>query len=240
VLSQKGWVRAAKGHEIDAAALNYKAGDSYLSAAKGKTNQPAIFLDSTGRTYALMAHSLPSARGQGEPITGRVNPAPGASFVSVLMGSEDKQYVFASSAGYGFVVPLKELITKNKAGKAVLKLPEGATVVSPSVVENKETDLLVSVTSAGHLLVFPVSELPELNRGKGNKIINIPSKLFKAGEEYMQAIVVVPEGKAVRCNSGKRHLTLKAKDLEIYKGERGRRGNKLPRGFRAIDSLEVG
>ncbi len=240
VLSKKGWVRAAKGHEVDPVALNYKSGDGYLSAAQGRSNQQAIFLDSTGRTYALAAHSLPSARGQGEPVTGRVKPPAGAQFDAVLMGQDEQLYVFASSAGYGFVVPFKELVTKNRSGKAVLRVPTNAGVIKPARVINLQTDSLVAVSSAGHLLTFPVRELPVLNKGKGNKIINIPSKLLASGEESMQAIAVVPEGGELTLYAGKRHLTLKPKDLAAYAGERGRRGNKLPRGFRNIDSVESG
>ncbi|OGT29943.1 MAG: DNA topoisomerase IV subunit A [Gammaproteobacteria bacterium RIFCSPHIGHO2_12_FULL_35_23] len=239
VLSKQGWIRAAKGHEVDAEGLSYKAGDSFLSVALGRTNQQAVFIDSTGRTYSLPAHSLPSARGQGEPLSGRTNPPAGANFIATLMGEDEQQYVLASTAGYGFIVSLKELFCKNRNGKAVLKVPEKSSVIMPALIRSFETDSLIAISNEGHMLMFPVKGLPVLNKGKGNKIINIPTKLFTSGEEFLQALTVVPEGKSLTFYSGKRALTLKYKDLQAYQGERGRRGNKLPRGVRNIDLLEV-
>ena len=195
---------------------------------------PLFFIDSTGRAYALAAHSLPSARGQGEPITGRVTPPAGSTFKGVMMGDEKQLFVLASSAGYGFVCPFGETITKNRNGKAVLKAPNHSVCLSPQAVDNIKTDLLVMVSNIGRMLVFPVKELPQLNKGKGNKMLNIPTKALAGGEECMQGFVVISEKGSVTIHSGKRHITLKAKDLEHYQGERGRRGNKLPRGFQKV------
>ncbi|VAX10985.1 Topoisomerase IV subunit A [hydrothermal vent metagenome] len=239
VLSEKGWARAAKGHEIDPAGLNYKSGDGYLDSARLRSNQPVLFIDSTGRSYSLLAHLLPSARSQGEPLTGRLNPVSGATFVAVLGGDLERWHLMASDAGYGFLVQLKELQSKNKAGKVVLSLPKGACVMHPVPVADPATDNLVAITNEGRMLVFPVSELPALARGKGNKIIGIPPKRVLAREEFMVAIAAVPSGGQLTAYSGKRYITLKAKDLEYYQGERGRRGNKLPRGFQRVDRVEV-
>ena len=239
VLSEKGWVRAAKGHEIDPAGLNYKAGDGFRGAVRLRSNQPVIFLDSTGRSYSLPAHTLPSARGQGEPLTGRFSPPAGAEFVAVLGGDPEQRWLLASDAGYGFVTRAKNLLANKKGGKAVLTLPKGARVLPAQPVTDPDTDRVVAVTSAGRMLVIPVSDLPEMARGKGNKIIGIPGKKVEAREEYLVAVAVVPEGARVRLLSGKRHLNLKAADLNAYEGERGRRGNKLPRGFQKVDALEV-
>ncbi|WP_455203535.1 DNA topoisomerase IV subunit A [Kaarinaea lacus] len=239
VLSQKGWVRAAKGHEVDPSALSYKSGDGYKASALGRSNQLAIFMDSSGRAYSVPGHTLPSARGQGEPITGRVNPPPGASFVGVMMGAPDVLHLFASDAGYGFIGKLGDIVTKNKAGKAVLNVPNGAKVLSPSPVSSMETDQVVAITNQGRMLIIPVAELPTLGKGKGIKIIGIPSAKVASREEYVAAIVCVPEGKSIKVFSGKRHVTLKAEDLEHYKGERGRRGLKLPRGLQKVDDVVV-
>ena len=238
VLSEKGWVRSAKGHEIDAAGLNYKSGDSYLDSALMRSNQQAVFLDSTGRSYALQAHTLPSARGQGEPLTGRLSPPSGARFVSVLGGDPEQWYLLASDAGYGFRVQLKDLIANKKGGKAALNVPKHAGVLIPASIESEE-DRLVAITSDGRMLTFPVSELPALSRGKGNKIVGINSKKLATREEYVVAIACVPEGKSLKAFSGKRHVSFKQADLEAYAGERGRRGSKLPRGFQKVDQVEV-
>ncbi|OOZ16843.1 DNA topoisomerase IV subunit A [Solemya velum gill symbiont] len=238
VLSGKGWVRAAKGHEIDASTLNYKAGDHYLSSERMRTNQQAVFLDSTGRSYSLMAHSLPSARGQGEPLTGRLSPPAGASFVAVIGGAPEVWYLMASDAGYGYRVQLKDLHANKKAGKAVLKLPKNSVAMQPALIHSDE-DRLVAITNDGHMLVFPVTELPAMSRGKGNKIISIPGKKSEAREEFVVAIACVPPGGQLKAISGKRHINLKQADLDAYSGERGRRGSKLPRGFQKIDAVEV-
>ncbi|HKV95939.1 MAG TPA: DNA topoisomerase IV subunit A [Gammaproteobacteria bacterium] len=237
ILSKAGWVRAAKGHELDPRTLGYKSGDGFLAAAYGKSNQPAVFLDSTGRAYTLPAHSLPSARSQGEPLTGRLTPPAGASFAGALIGEPEDRWLVASDAGYGFVVKLGELISRNRAGKATLRLPKNARVLVPSPVNNVKSDLLVAVSSEGHILVFPVKALPELARGKGNKIMGIPSKKAANHEEYMAAIACVPAEEGLVILSGARHMTLSAKELKEYAGERGRRGLKLPRGWRAVEAM---
>ena len=238
VLSDKGWVRSAKGHEIDPVGLNYKAGDHYRDSVRIRSNQPAVFLDSSGRSYTIAAHTLPSARGQGEPLTGRLSPPAGAAFVATLGGESEKWYLVASDAGYGFRAQLKDMLSNKKAGKAFLKPPGESGVLKPALIHG-DSDQLVAITSDGHLLVFPVSELPAMARGKGNKIIGIPAKRLASREEYVVAVACVPEGGAIKAYSGKRHITLKLSDLEAYTGERGRRGNKLPRGFQKIDSVEV-
>ncbi|MDV5862981.1 DNA topoisomerase IV subunit A [Pseudomonas mendocina] len=239
VLSEKGWVRCAKGHDIDATGLSYKAGDGFKAAAPGRSNQYAVFIDSTGRSYSLAAHSLPSARGQGEPLTGRLTPPPGATFECVLLPEDGALYVIASDAGYGFVVKGEDLQAKNKAGKALLSLPTGARVVAPKPVTSLEDDWLAAVTTEGRLLLFPVRDLPQLGKGKGNKIIGIPGERVASREEYLTDLAVLPSGASLVLQAGKRTLTLKADDLEHYKGERGRRGNKLPRGFQRVDQLLV-
>ena len=239
VLSEMGWVRCAKGHEVDAAGLSYKAGDSFKSAAPGRSNQYAVFIDSTGRRYSLAAHSLPSARGQGEPLTGRLTPPPGASFECVLLPDDEALYVMASDAGYGFVAKGDDLQAKNKAGKALLPLPTGAKVLPPLPLSNREQDWLAAATSDGRLLLFRIAELPQLPKGKGNKLISIPADRVASREEYVTALAVLPEGANLVLQAGKRTLTLKGEDLAHYQGERGRRGNKLPRGFQRVDALQV-
>ncbi|MDP1520143.1 DNA topoisomerase IV subunit A [Porticoccus litoralis] len=239
VLSEKGWIRAAKGHDIDPGSLSYKSGDHYLCSAKGRSNQNAILLDSTGRTYALSAHSLPSARGQGEPVTGRLNAPSGANFVGVLMGDDTQPVLMATDAGYGFVATLADLQSKNRAGKNALSIPKGARVLPPVRIAEAEGSLVVAVSNEGRMLVFPLDELPRLARGKGNKIINIPSSRVQSREEFMIGIAVVTAQQQLLVHSGKRYLNLKSADLEHYRGERGRRGNKLPRGFQKVDRVEV-
>jgi len=240
VLSQKGWVRAAKGREIDPESLSYKAGDGFLALAAGRSNQAAVFLDSTGRAYALPAHTLASARGHGEPLTGRLSPPDGACFVVLLLGNPEDLYVLASDAGYGFICTFDDLLSRNKAGKAALTLPEGAKVLVPVPIANRDSDRLVAVTSSGHLLVFSVQELPQLPRGKGNKIMAIPPAKLAAREEYLVALASIPAGESVTLHCGKRHLTLRPSDLDLYGGERGRRGKALPRGFQRVERLVIG
>ncbi|HLT03865.1 MAG TPA: DNA topoisomerase IV subunit A [Pseudomonas sp.] len=239
VLSEMGWVRCAKGHDVDAAGLSYKAGDTFKSAAPGRSNQYAVFLDSSGRSYSLAAHSLPSARGQGEPLTGRLTPPAGASFECVLLPEDEALYILASDAGYGFVVKGDDLQAKNKAGKALLTLPKGARVLPPLPLGSRERDWLAATTTEGRLLLFRISELPQLARGKGNKLIGIPADRVASREEYVSALAVLPEGANLVLQAGKRTLTLKGEDLAHYQGERGRRGNKLPRGFQRVDALQV-
>ncbi|QXH51034.1 DNA topoisomerase IV subunit A [Pseudomonas fakonensis] len=239
VLSEKGWVRCAKGHDIDATGLSYKAGDGFKAAAAGRSNQFAVLIDSTGRSYSLAAHSLPSARGQGEPLTGRLAPPPGATFECVLLPEDDALYVVASDAGYGFVVKGEDLQAKNKAGKGLLSLPNGAKVMSPRPVASREQDWLAAVTTEGRLLVFKVADLPQLGKGKGNKIIGVPGDRVASREEFVTDLAVISEGSTLVLQAGKRTLSLKPDDLEHYKGERGRRGSKLPRGFQRVDALMV-
>lgn len=239
VLSEKGWVRSAKGHDIDATGLSYKAGDGFQTAAMGRSNQYAVFIDSTGRSYSLAAHTLPSARGQGEPLSGKLQPPPGATFECVLLPEDDALYVIASDAGYGFVVKGEDLQAKNKAGKALLSLPAGAKVIPPRPVADRERNWVAAVTTEGRLLVFKISDLPQLGKGKGNKIIGIPGERVASREEYVTDLAVVADGATLVLQAGKRTLSLKPDDLEHYKGERGRRGNKLPRGFQRVDSLLV-
>ncbi|MBU2865008.1 DNA topoisomerase IV subunit A [Reinekea forsetii] len=239
VLSQRGWIRSGKGHEVDPKALNYKAGDGFAFAAAGKSNQPTVLLDSTGRSYSLQTHQLPSARGQGEPITTKLNPPPGAEMKGLLVGEPDQQFLVSSDAGYGFIAKLSDMVSKNKAGKALLTLPKEAQVLPPQPISQASTDYLAAVTNEGRLLVFPVRDLPELAKGKGNKIINIPSSRASAREELMVGAKVVGAKDTLLVFSGKRKLKLKGADLEHYLGERGRRGNKLPRGFQNVSGLDI-
>lgn len=240
VLSEKGWARSAKGHEIDPAGLNYKGGDGFLAAARLRSNQSVIFIDSNGRSYSLLAHTLPSARSQGEPLTGRLSPANGAVFRAVLGGDPQNEYLLASDAGYGFRGRLSDMYAKNRSGKALLTLPKGARVMAPAPVTDAASDRVAAITNGGRMLVFPLSELPEMARGKGNKIIGIPAKRVAAREEFMVAVAVVPLGESLTAHAGKRYLVLKPGDLDAYEGERGRRGKKLPRGFQRVDRVEVG
>ncbi len=237
VLSDKGWVRAAKGHELDAASLSYRDGDGLLAAVKGRSTQQVAFLDSTGRSYSTTAYTLPSARGNGEPLTGRFALAPGAAFQALATGDNDARFVIASSHGYGFVTRFENLTGRNKAGKALLSLTPGARIVQPAMVANLETDRIVAVTSAGHLLAFAVSELPELDKGKGNKLIDIPKA--KLGTERVVAIAVVAPGATLSVKSGTRTMTLSFKDLGEYVGSRAARGGLLPRGWQKVDGLSV-
>jgi topoisomerase-4 subunit A len=239
VLSEKGWARAAKGHDIDAKALSYRAGDGFLGAAKLRSNQQAVFIDSFGRSYSLLAHTLPSARSQGEPLTGRLSPSAGATFCAVVGGDPGCEYLLASDAGYGFRVGLADMWAKNKSGKALLTLPKGAQVLSPCLIQNLETDRVVCITNEGRMLVFPVSELPRLTRGKGNKMIGIPPKRLAAREEFVVILAVVPYQANLTAHAGKRYIVLKPSDLDGYQGERGRRGAKLPRGFQRVDRVVI-
>lgn len=237
VLSSQGWVRAAKGHDINPKELNYKSGDNYLSSARGKSNQALIALDSTGRTYAVPAHKLPSARGQGEPLTSSVTPPTGATFKSVMMGADSDQYVMLSDAGYGFICKLEDMLTKNKKGKATLSVPKGAESLAALPINDMEQDYIAVVTTAGYLTIYPVTELPELARGKGVKLINVPSKLLKARDEYVLGATTFKRGQHVLVHAGKRYLRLKGQDLDHYMGERGKRGRKLPKGFQAVKAI---
>lgn len=239
VLSQKGWVRAAKGHDVDAENLSYKAGDSFLVSAKGKSNQNAIFLDSSGRSYSLQAHTLPSARGQGEPLTGKLNPPAGSSFICTLMGKDEEQYLLSTDAGYGFVGTIADMQSKNKAGKNLITVPDNARILAPAKISDPEKSWIAAVSNEGRMLVFPAADLPQMARGKGNKMISINSAKAAAREELMVGAVAFGQEDTLLVYAGKRHLKLKFADLEHYLGERGRRGNKLPRGFQNVDLMEV-
>jgi topoisomerase-4 subunit A len=237
VLSEKGWVRAAKGHDIDPATLSYKAGDGFMAAVRGKSTQLAVFIDTTGRAYALPAHTLPSARGQGEPLTGRFSPPEGASFVAVLIGDAADLYMLASDAGYGFLASLGDLHARNRAGKVVLTLPEGGRVLPPVAVKDVETTQLVVASSAGRLLLFPLPQLPRLSKGKGFKLMGIPAEHASTRQDYVAALACLPTGQPVVLRCGQRHLTLKPADLAHFTGLRGQRGRRLPRGFQRVDHM---
>ena len=237
VISEKGWVRAAKGHDVDPASLSYREGDELLAAVRSRSTQQVAFLDSTGRAYSTVVHSLPSARGNGEPLTGRFSPAPGASFQALASGDNDTRFVLASSHGYGFVTRFENLTGRNKAGKAMLSLTPGAKVVQPAPVGSVEQDRIAVVTNVGHLLVFPVGELPELDKGKGNKLIDIPKA--KLGTERVVAVAVVSPGGTLVVKSGARTMSLPFKDLDTYLGTRATRGGLLPRGWQKVEGLAV-
>ena len=239
ILSEKGWVRAAKGQDVDGSSLTYKSGDRFLAAVNGKSSQDAIFLDSTGKSYALGAHTLPSARGQGEPLSSRLNPPGGASFTGVLAGQGDEQYLLASDAGYGFVINLEDMHTRNRSGKKVLSVPKGSISMQPVRVTDYDSQYVAAFTNEGRLLIFALAELPVMSKGKGIKIINIPSKRVVDRQEMMIAVRVIDEDDILVVHSGKRFINLKFSDLAHYMGERARRGLKLPRGFQKIDRVDV-
>jgi len=237
VLSKRGWARAAKGHEVDALALSYKSGDGFLAAVQGRSNQLAMFIDSTGRVYSVLAQSLPSARGQGDPLSGLFKPPDGAEFCGAMIGEPDDRYLLASDAGYGFVATLGDLVSRNKAGKSILRVPQGGKAVVPSPVPRESECLIAAVSSIGRLLCFEMDELPELAKGKGNKLINIQSRKYKAGEEQLVAAAVVPEEGNLQVHTGTRMMTLKWDDLDDYYGERALRGSMLPKGWRKVERL---
>ncbi len=239
VISKQGWVRAAKGHDIDVYGLSYKSGDEFLISTKGRSNQTLVLVASNGRTYSIKAHTLPSARGQGEPITGRISLEKDSTIVAAVLDKEEAHYLVASDAGYGFVAQLKDLYAKNKAGKATLSLPAGAKVLSPVAVSSTETGRVVAISNEGRMLVFDVASLPQMAKGKGNKMISIPSARAAQGEELVVAMACVQPEDLLVALSGKRFMNFTEKDLQEYMGERGRRGLKLPRGFQRVDGLEV-
>lgn len=239
IMSEKGWVRSAKGHEIDATTINYRAQDGYRQAARGRSNQQAVFLDSTGRTYTLPAHSFPSARGNGEPVSSRVQPPDGATFAGVMLGEADEIYFLASDAGYGFKAKLEDMYTKNKKGKATLSVPKGAGVLSPALVYDPEEDFIVAVSNIGRMLVTDLKEFPLLGKGKGIKIIQIPTAKLKTREEYVAVVACFSEGDSLLLSTEKQQLTLKPDIIDNFYGERGRRGNMLPRNYRKVQSIAV-
>ena len=238
ILSEMGWVRCAKGHDIDPEGLSYKAGDKYLAHANGKSNQPVIFIDSTGRSYALDPLSLPSARSQGEPLTGKLTLPAGATIEQVIMEPEKQELLMASDAGYGFICKFEDLIARNKAGKALISLPENAKVLKPETL-SESASLLVSLTSAGRMLIFPVRDLPALSKGKGNKIISIPAANAKARSELLVKLFLISEQASLEFHSGKRKITLKPEDLQKFRAERGRKGSQLPRGLHSNVDIVV-
>lgn len=238
ILSEMGWVRCAKGHDIDPIGLSYKAGDKYLAHACGKSNQPVIFIDSTGRSYALDPLSLPSARSQGEPLTGKLTLPAGATIEQVIMEPEKQELLMASDAGYGFICKFEDLIARNKAGKALISLPENAKVLKPETL-SESASLLVSLTSAGRMLIFPVRDLPALSKGKGNKIISIPAANSKARSELLVKLFLISEQASLEFHSGKRKITLKPEDLQKFRAERGRKGSQLPRGLHSNVDIVV-
>ncbi len=239
VISKQGWIRAAKGHDIDAEGLSYKSGDSFKLACAGRMNQPTLLLDSTGRSYTLDTHTLPSARGQGEPVTSHLSLPKGATIEGMVSGQDNDRILLACDAGYGFVAKVSDLSSKTKNGKAALTLPEASQTLAPILVKDAARDLLAAVTNEGRLLVFAVADLPELARGKGNKIINIPGARAKAREEYLTALVTLGPDATLLVHAGRQHLKLRGAELDHYRGERGRRGNKLPRGYQRVDRLEA-
>jgi topoisomerase-4 subunit A len=240
VLSEKGWIRAAKGHDIEARELAFRSGDRYQAAARGRSNQQVVFLGADGRSYSLAAHTLPSARGMGEPLAGRLSPPDGVPFVAVAVGTPEQEVLVVSDAGYGFRTPFENLYAKNKAGKSLLSLPDGARALGLFPLENPTEDDIACVTSAGHLLVFKAAELPQLPRGKGVKLVQIPGPRLKSREELLRAVVVLGAGRGLRVLAGSRHLTLKPRDLEVYRAERAKRGSRLPRGFQRVDDALAG
>jgi topoisomerase-4 subunit A len=239
ILSDKGWIRHAKGHDVDCQGLNYKSGDGYLAHACGKSNQQAVFFGSDGRSYSLEAHTLPSARSQGEPITGRLNIAPGTTIRQVIMGEDDQLWLVGSDAGYGFVCKGSDLLSKNRSGKALVNLPANAEVMTPHVVSSLDTDEIVAITNQGRMLIFPIKDLPQLSKGKGNKIINIPAAKAKEREEFVSHLIALPQGASMTMYAGKRKLGLKPEDLDNFRGERGRRGALLPRGLQRVSRIDV-
>lgn len=238
VLSKKGWIRSAKGHDVEAAALSYRDGDGLLQAARGRSTQQVAFVDSTGRSYSTLAHTLPSARGNGEPLSGRFSPPAGASFVGLAVADNEARYVLASSWGYGFVTKFENFTGRNKAGKALINADAAADILPPVPVNDAKSDFIVTITSAGHLLAFPIADLPELDKGKGNKLIQIPPAKLKSGEEKVIAIASVKQGGELTIYSGRQKLVLSWRDLQAYEGSRAARGNVLPRGFTKVDRVE--
>ena len=240
VLSSKGWVRAAKGHEVDATGLSYKSGDGFLVSACGKSNQQAVFIDSNGRSYASPAHSLPSARGQGEPLTGRFKPAAGAEFVAALMGRDEDLYLLSTTFGYGFICKYADMVTRNKNGKALISIPEGAELLAPVAIKELDNQQIVAITSDGYIAVIALNELPQLSKGKGNKIINIPPKRLQAQEEIVAAIHCLGVNDRIKVHVGKKFKSMDHRELQEYRVERGKRGSKLPRGWQNVDWIEQG
>jgi len=239
VLSSRGWVRAAKGHDIDVKGLSYKSGDGFQDMAQGKSNQSVVFIDSHGRSYALSAHSLPSARGQGEPLTGRFKPAAGAEFISCLMGRDDELFLLSTSHGYGFICRFEDMLTRNKNGKALISISKGASLLTAIAIRNLDEDAIASITSEGYIGVLDLKSVPHLAKGKGNKILGVPPKRLISGEESVIYTVAISEKQKLVVHSGKKYKSMGLKDLEEYRIERGKRGRKLPRGYQSVSAVEV-
>ncbi|ABL02080.1 DNA topoisomerase IV subunit A [Candidatus Ruthia magnifica str. Cm (Calyptogena magnifica)] len=239
VLSEKGWVRSAKGYSIDPNTLNYKAGDSYLTSVKGKSNKPVIFIDSTGRSYSLLANSLSSARGQGEPLTGKLSPPSEARFVDVIMGKASQNILLASNIGYGFIATIGDLLSSRQAGKAFFSLSKGAQMMRIINVDDLDNQFIALVTNRGRLLIFPISELPILSKGKGSKLIQISTKDVKSRQEFVMNICILLETQHLKVIAGKRHFTIKFQDLSNYISSRARCGKLLPKGYQNVSSIEA-
>ena len=239
ILSRHGWVRAAKGHEIDVKGLNYKSGDEFKMMAQGRSNQSVVFIDSSGRSYATVAHSLPSARGQGEPLTGRFKTAAGTEFISCTMGSDDDLYLLSTSHGYGFVCRFEDMLTRNKNGKALISISGGASLNPAAVITDIENDNIVSITSEGYIGLLGIKSIPQLSKGKGNKIQGVPPKRLKSGEEAVSFVASLTGKQKLIVHSGKKYKTMSLRELEEYRIERGKRGRKLPRGYQNVTAIEV-
>lgn len=239
VLSAGGWVRAAKGHDIDVMALSYKSGDTFQSMAQGKSDQSVVFLDSHGRSYTLSAHSLPSARGQGEPLTGRLKPAAGADFINCLMAANDDLFLLSSSHGYGFVCRFEDMLTRNKNGKSLISISNGASLMPAKAISDREKSVVVSITSEGYIGLLDINAIPQLSKGKGSKIQGIPPKRLKSGEESIAFIVILSGRQKLIVHAGKKYKSMSLQELEEYRIERGKRGRKLPRGYQNVSAVEV-
>ena len=240
ILSQQGWVRAAKGYDINGQELSYKSGDGFRAQTNARSNLPVIFFDNFGQVYSVPGHTLPSARGQGEPLTGKLNPPEKGQFVTLVSGEPESWVLLSNDAGYGFLAKIKDLFVKQRSGKSCLKLPKNSQMLPPRILSTRDNAQIACATNSGRLLLFSVNELPELTRGKGNKLMNIPTAKAAVREEYIVDIQVITPQTPLTVHAGKRHFTLKADDLQHYQGERGRRGNRLPRGLQNVTALEVG
>jgi len=238
VLSQRGWIRAAKGHDVDAESLQYREGDGYLSSTKARNSQNAVILDNFGKAYSIPIHKLPSARGQGDPVSGSINAQSGAFFSGVVAGTDEDLCILATNAGYGFIAKISDLQTKNKSGKAAINV-KGAKPLDPKTIKSIEDSYIVSISSEGKMLLIEATDLPILSKGKGNKIISIDKTKHAAAEDELLHLVVLPKGGSLKLNSGKQHYVIKPNDLNNFVGTRGRKGNFLPKGFRRVDSTEV-
>jgi topoisomerase-4 subunit A len=238
IMSRQGWVRSAKGHDLEPDSLNYRTGDEFAYAVSGRSNQQVVFFDQYGRGYTLPAHQLPSARGHGEPLTGRFSPPADVRFCGLAMAQESQAVLLASSYGYGFQSRFEHLLSRQKAGKQIVTIAKGAEMLPPVLIDDVQNAVLVAVSSDGYLLAFPVTDIPELARGKGNKLINIPAAKLKTGELRMVALTTLCDRQELLIWSGKRYLKMRLADLDNYRGERAQRGRKLPRGYQQVSHIE--